>query len=103
MKALGAPGSFLLELFGDRAMDTAIRAKADPLLFNTPLFTEVTLAKQCGLSLSEYRKLPRIERRILYFHHILTGKKEERSYEKSQEDAQRKAAMNNPVPKSSFR
>ena len=81
----------------------AIKAKADPLLFDTALFTEVTLAKQCGLSLSAYRKLPRTERRILFFHHLLAGKKEERSFQKSQEDAQRKAATNTPSPKSLFR
>lgn len=81
----------------------AVKAKVDPLMFNTALFTEVTLAKQCGLSPSAYRKLPRKERRLLYFHHILEGKKEERAFEKSREESERKTKMSNPSATPNFR
>lgn len=103
MKALGAPGSFLLELRGDQGASNAVRAKADSLSFATPIFTEITLAKECGMSLSAYRTLPHKERRLLFFHHILIGKKEEHAYEKSREESERKARMNNPSLKPSFR
>lgn len=84
-------------------MNIVVKAKTDPLSYGTMLYTEVTLAKQCGMSLGEYKKLPRTERRILYFHYILEGKKEEHAYAKSREESERKAAMNNPSSKSSFR
>lgn len=103
MKALGAPGSFLLELFGDSRADIHVKAKADPLSVNTMLCIEVTLAQKCGLTLTAYKKLPRKERRIFYFHYLLEGKKEEHTFVTAQEESQRKAKMNTPSSKSSFR
>lgn len=97
MRALGFPGSLVLELLGDTGRDVQIRAKVDPLLFSTALAMECTLAQKCGMSLSAYHKLPRKERRTWFFFHILEGKKEERAYEKSREESEKNARMNNPA------
>lgn len=67
----------------------------EPLLYSTPTYVIVTLAKGFGLSVQEYKKrFSRKERYMFFCHRIMEIEKELRSYEKAKEDQERQAATN---------
>ncbi len=70
------------------------KLKIQPLEAATQLYVTCQIVQEMGISLEEYRKMPRRDRLTLYYYMVLKGKKEDHSYEESR----RKAEMERPPP-----
>ena len=68
------------------------KLKIQPLESATQLYVTCQICQEMGLTLEEYRKMPRRDRLTLYYYMVLKGKKEDHAYEESK----RKAEMERP-------
>ena len=84
---------------------TQIKAQIDPLSISTGLYIELELAKEHGLTLREYRKLPRYERKLWLMFRVLSSEKEKHAYEELRAKAEREAQFNQQAnsPQGKFR
>ena len=97
---LGFPDSLYGELFGQPRGLVGRKALNHPLGFSTPLYRECEIAQKLQLTLENYRKLSRKERKIWYYHTILANEKERHQYEKvkQEQDMKRNQAPSMPHP-----
>lgn len=75
------------------------QSQVDPLSFSTFVFAEYRIARELKLTYTQWKKLPRKERRTWYLFFILSDKKEEHSYEKAKKEAElRQSRQHKPPP-----
>ena len=84
---------------------TQIKAQIDPLSISTGLYIELELAKEHGLTLGEYRKLPRYERKLWLMFRVLSNAKDQHSLDEIKAKAEREAQFNQQAnsPQGKFR
>jgi hypothetical protein len=75
------------ETFLGSAEINRARATINPLKYSTSLSIECELAQECGMPLSQYQALPRLERRTMYLHLILKGAKEKYQLDEAKKKA----------------
>ena len=90
---LGVPLKVYKDYFTPN-IKTRVKATTDPLSVSTPMYIEVDIARELGMTLEGYQKLSRRERKIQMFFRVLSSEKEKHAYEESRAKAEREASLN---------
>ena len=72
---------------------TRAKAQTNPLSVSTKLYTDWELAADLHMTVEQFHKLPRRERRLQLFCKILSNKKEEHAYKEAKEKSERESRM----------
>ena len=101
---LGVPLKVYQDYFTPN-IKTRVKATTDPLSVSTSMYIEVDIARELGMTLEEYQKLSRRERKIQMFFRVLSSEKERHAYEESRAKAEREAQLNQQAnsPQGRFR
>lgn len=91
MLALGYTEGILKKLFREPGPLEKSKSQTEPLLYSTRLYFECRIARTLGMTYEQYRQLPRRERQLWYYFHILEQEKEAYAYEKAKKDAETNA------------
>ena len=87
MLALGFPFGLYEKIFVNPGALEKARAQQEPLHYSTLHYVECKIARTLGMTVADYRKLPRRERRTQYFFEILANEKETYAYDQAKEKA----------------
>ena len=86
MRQLGYPASLIAEMVEGPSASQVFEQKTKPLKFSTRFYIEVDTAKELGMSIAEYQKLSRWERKVWFYFRYLSGKKDEFAREDAEEE-----------------
>ena len=75
------------------SIKTKAKAQTEPLTVSTKLYTDWELATSLHMTVEQFMKLPRRERRLQLFCKILSNKKEEHAYKEAKEKSERESRM----------
>lgn len=67
---------------------TLAKRKTEPLAVSTRLYVDFEIAKSLGVSYTEYKKLPKRERRTWYLWHVLSNEKERYQMDQARKEAE---------------
>lgn len=74
------------------------KLKTQPLEAATQLYVTCQICQEMGITLEEYRQMPRRDRLTLYYYMVLKGKKEDHAYEENKRKAEMERPPSHPGP-----
>ena len=77
----------MTKLFDPGPMQKA-KIQIEPLLASTRMYMECRIARSLGMTYEQYQQLPRRERQIWFYFHILEPEKEAYAYEEAKKKAE---------------
>ena len=89
MRQLGYPAIIIAEMLDGPSPAEVVEQRIKPLKFSSRFYIEVETAKELGLTVEQFEKLSRRERKIHFYFRYLSGKKEKFAMDDAEEERKR--------------